>query len=52
VCEKCAFVLYEGELLKAPYEIIEEYEGKCPRCGKKLSYIPRTVQVRALKANA
>jgi len=32
--------------LKSPYEIVEGFEGKCPKCGRKLSYIPKTFEVK------
>lgn len=44
-CDKCGTVLYEGEELKPPYEIIEDYEGRCPKCHRKLSHIPITIDI-------
>lgn len=32
--------------MKSPYEIVEGFEGKCPNCGRKLSYIPKTFEVK------
>ena len=32
--------------MKPPDEIIPNYDGKCPNCGKKLSYIPIDAEVR------
>ena len=46
ICQKCGAVLYEGAELKTPYEIIESYDGKCPTCGKKLSFVPKNVEVK------
>ncbi len=46
ICHKCGAVLYEGEELKAPNDIISDYDGKCPACGKKLSYIPKHFEVK------
>ena len=46
ICHECGAILYEGEELKPPYEIIESYDGKCPNCGKKLSYMPKNAEVR------
>jgi len=47
-CQKCSFVLYEREELKPPYEVIGIYDGDCPSCGKKLSYIPKTVEIKPI----
>jgi len=46
ICDKCGAVLYEGKELKAPYEVGETYDGKCPNCGKKLSYTPKKVEIK------
>ena len=45
-CHKCGAILYEGEEIKASYEIISEYDGKCPECGRKLSLIPKIAEIR------
>ncbi|UCB60485.1 MAG: hypothetical protein JSW72_10430 [Candidatus Bathyarchaeota archaeon] len=45
-CQKCGFILYEGQELKPPDEIIQKFDGKCPQCGKKLSYIPIDIEVK------
>jgi hypothetical protein len=47
ICEKCDFILYEGTELKPPDEIIQINDGKCPKCGKKISFIPKKVEVIA-----
>ena len=49
ICENCGEVLYEGEDLKPPEEIVQQYNGKCPKCGKKLSILPKSVEVRPAK---
>jgi hypothetical protein len=46
VCGKCDVVLYEGTEIKASSEIILGYDGKCPKCGRKLSFIPKKVEIR------
>jgi hypothetical protein len=46
-CHKCGATLYEGiEDLKTPDEIIQSCEGKCPTCGKKLAYMPITIEIK------
>jgi hypothetical protein len=39
--------LYEGDELKPPDEILHQFYGKCPKCGKKLALIPLDVEVKA-----
>ena len=46
ICHKCSAILYESIELKPPDEIIQSYDGKCPNCGKKLSYIPKNFEVK------
>jgi DNA-directed RNA polymerase subunit RPC12/RpoP len=45
VCAGCGTVLYDGLDLRPPDEIIQEYNGKCPKCGKKLSFAPKKIDV-------
>ena len=46
ICHKCRAVLYESaEELKSTEEIVQGYDGRCPTCGKKLSYTPKKVEV-------
>jgi ribosomal protein S27AE len=49
VCQKCGYVLYEGDDLKPPDEIMQQCNGKCPKCGKKLAFIPLDVEVKPAK---
>ncbi|MEM1659759.1 MAG: hypothetical protein QXR17_01225 [Candidatus Bathyarchaeia archaeon] len=44
-CHECGHLLYEGEELKLPDEILQQYNGKCPKCSRKLSYIPIKVDI-------
>ena len=46
ICHECGTTLYEGEALKPPDEIIQEYDGRCPSCNKKLSYVPKNIEVK------
>ncbi len=48
-CSKCGSVLYEGIELTPPDEIIQRFDGRCPKCGKKLSFAPGNVSVKPLK---
>ena len=45
-CQQCGYVLYEGEELTPPDEILQRYNGKCPKCGKKLALVPLDVEVK------
>jgi ribosomal protein S27AE len=49
VCQQCGVVLYEGAELKPPDEILHQFNGKCPKCGKKLSLLPINVEVKPTK---
>jgi hypothetical protein len=49
ICHGCKHVLYEGAELKPPDEILQNYDGKCPKCGKKLSLLPIDVEVKPIK---
>jgi DNA-directed RNA polymerase subunit RPC12/RpoP len=48
ICDRCGAVLYEGMEIKAPNEIISDYDGKCPNCGKKLSDMPKMVEIKPI----
>ncbi|MCJ7767483.1 hypothetical protein MUP79_03725 [Candidatus Bathyarchaeota archaeon] len=48
-CQGCGHILYDGAELRPPDEIIHEHDGKCPKCGKKLSFIPIDVNVKPNK---
>lgn len=48
LCHKCGQLLYEGEELKPPDEILQKYDGKCPNCGRKLTLIPVSVEVEPI----
>ena len=49
ICQKCGYVLYDEDDLKPPDEILHQYNGKCPRCGKKLALVPLDVEVKPAK---
>jgi len=48
-CHECGHILYEGIEVKPPDEILHQYDGKCPKCGRKLSIIPLNVDVKPIK---
>jgi RNase P subunit RPR2 len=37
-CDACGAILYDGPELESPIEIIQRYNGICPKCQKALSY--------------
>lgn len=49
ICYGCNHILYEGLELKPPDAILQEYNGNCPKCGRKLSLLPVNVEVKSLK---
>ena len=49
LCKNCDEVLYEGDLLKSPQDVIKKFDGKCPECGKELSFEPDAVSVKPSK---
>jgi len=51
ICGKCGKVIYRSEDLKPPDEIIEMMGGKCPYCGKELSFIPLKIDIKLAQQN-
>ena len=45
VCGDCGFILYEEKELMSIQEILSIHNGKCPKCGKRLSRTPKSVEV-------
>jgi phage FluMu protein Com len=45
LCRKCNEVLYMGDLLKSPQDIIKKFEGKCPVCKNELNFNTDEVSV-------
>jgi hypothetical protein len=45
VCDKCGEILYNGEILKAPRDIIKKFESFCPKCKKELSFDAEKVNI-------
>ena len=48
ICEACGEVLYKGVDLKPPEEVIQQFNGKCPRCGRQLVFNPEKVEIKGL----
>jgi len=63
-CSRCGYILYDSEkdanpkfqVLKSPYDVLKMYSedgrittAKCPSCGKKLSIIPKSIEVKPYK---
>jgi len=46
LCKECNETLYEGDLLKSPQDVIKKFEGKCPSCGKDLTFETDAVSVK------
>ena len=46
-CDECGAILYEGDELKSPEEILQMHNGKCPKCGRSLSLTPKKIEIRA-----
>lgn len=46
LCSECGEVLYEGDLLKSPQDVIKKFEGRCPICGKELNFDTNSVTVK------
>jgi len=44
-CDACGTTLYDGVELESPSEIIQRYNGLCPKCQKRLSFEPETVRI-------
>ena len=49
VCQDCGCILYEDIDLKSPDEIIQQHDGKCPSCGKKLIFVPEKIDVKPVE---
>jgi len=44
-CSKCGATLYEGEELEAPIDVIQRYNGVCPKCGKTLNFDCENIEI-------
>jgi len=48
VCEGCGKVLFNDSKLRPPEEVIQELNGKCPHCGKKLVFNPDRLEINLI----
>ncbi|MEM2122748.1 MAG: hypothetical protein QXE79_03840 [Candidatus Bathyarchaeia archaeon] len=48
MCGRCGFTLYEGAEVKQPVEVILQYDGRCPGCGKPLEYSVDNIRLKIL----
>jgi phage FluMu protein Com len=44
-CSNCGKMLYEGEILKSPQDVIKKFDGTCPNCKIKLKFNAENVKV-------
>ncbi|MEM2897247.1 MAG: hypothetical protein QW265_04960 [Candidatus Bathyarchaeia archaeon] len=44
-CKNCGTVLYSGEEIESPMEIIQQYNSSCPTCKKKLNFDPASIKI-------
>lgn len=51
LCQGCGAILYEGEEIKPPYELLSELNGRCPVCNRRLSRIPQSFEVKSMEEN-
>ncbi|MDI9620042.1 MAG: hypothetical protein QFX33_04450 [Candidatus Nezhaarchaeota archaeon] len=48
-CVNCGYVLYKGNDLVPPREVIKKFHGKCPKCASTLNQTPISIDVQASK---
>jgi len=44
-CSNCGVVLYRGDELTNPKEVIKRYNFRCPKCGRKLEVPPKEIKI-------
>lgn len=45
VCSECSNILYEGDILKSPQDIVKKFDGRCPNCGRNLSFSTKNLSI-------
>jgi len=48
ICSDCSYLLYEGLDFCPPVEIIQQYACICPKCGKNLSSLPLSIDIKPI----
>lgn len=48
LCSDCGYVLYYGEDLVYPNDVLRKYDYRCPRCGKRLKLDSEKIEVRKI----
>jgi len=46
ICSSCSYVLYEGSVFSPPAEVAKQHGSACPNCGRKLSFLPLSIDVK------
>ena len=49
ICGDCGEVFYNKNDLKSPEDVLQQYDGVCPNCGKELSFDPSKIDIFALQ---
>jgi len=44
-CGNCGAILHSGIELESPTEIIQRYNGICPKCRKRLNFDTETIKI-------
>jgi len=44
-CAECNHLLYEGDILKSPQDIIKKFDGRCPKCNRKLVFASAGISI-------
>ena len=44
-CAECNHLLYEGNILKGPQDIIKKFDGRCPECKRELSFDAKVISI-------
>lgn len=48
----CGKALDQSNDIKIPDEVLSKFDGRCPKCRKKLSTFPKDVRIALVEKNA